>query len=54
MKVLPIHEGINIEMKTMFNMMKVLHIMMKVRKIKMKIFPTHRWLKTWVYKGIVN
>jgi hypothetical protein len=41
-------------MKTMFNMMKVLHIMMKVGKIKMKIFPTHRWLKTWVYKGIVN
>jgi hypothetical protein len=38
-------------MKTMFNMMKV---MMKVGRIKMKMFPTHWWLKTWAYEGIVN
>ncbi len=28
--------------------------MMKVGRIQMKLFPTHKWLKTWVYEGIVN
>ncbi len=28
--------------------------MMKVGRIKMKVFPTHKWLETWVYEGIGN
>jgi hypothetical protein len=38
-------------MKTMFNMMKVLHTMIKVGRIKLKVFPTHKRFKTWVYEG---
>jgi hypothetical protein len=34
--------------------MIILHTMMKVGRIKMKVFPTHKWLETWVYEGIVN
>ncbi len=49
-----VHYTFGIEMRTMFNMMKVLHTMMKVGKIKMKIFPTHQWLETWVCEGTIN
>jgi hypothetical protein len=36
-----LHYTFGIEMRTVFNMMKVLHTMMKVGKIKIKIFRTH-------------
>jgi hypothetical protein len=41
-------------MRTMFNMMIILHTIMKVEKIKTKIFPTHQWLETWVFEGTIN
>jgi len=34
--------------------MRILYTMMKVGRIKMKVFPTHKWLGTWVYEGIVT
>jgi hypothetical protein len=41
MKVLILHWTLHIEMRIMFNMMKILHVMIKVERIKMKVFLTH-------------
>jgi hypothetical protein len=47
MRVLLVHQTLGIEIG-------ILHTMMKVGRIKMKVFPTHKWLGTWAYEGIVN
>jgi hypothetical protein len=54
MKVLIVHQTFDIEIRTMFNMVIILHTMMKVEKIKMKIFLTHQWLETWLYEDTIN